>query len=73
MKYKLNNLAEGKSAIVISVENKNLINLGLTEKTLIKCIKKNQKIAAYFFRGKIMAIRDLDSENIIVESSEDHE
>ena len=70
----LNNLPIGEKAIIIenNVKGKNkkhLTNLGLTNKTNIKCLYKsplNDPIA-YQIKNVIIAIRKEDSKNIIIE------
>ena len=75
---KLNDLKIGKKARVKSInvcnDIKNRLNdLGLIEETIIENVLESpsKKIHAYSFRNTLIAIRDIDSSNIIIEGLND--
>ena len=64
-----------KSAKVITISDKSLIkrrllDIGLTPGTKIECVLENpgKNLIAYMIRGSLIAIRDEDIENILIEA-----
>lgn len=70
----LSSLKKGKTAVVLHINSTDdirvrLYDMGLIEGTKIKSmfISPSKRINAYLFRNSIIAIRDKDANNIIVE------
>ena len=68
MKTSLSDLAIGNEGIIIENNSKEmrLLDIGLTEKTKVKCLLKNRSLKAYLIRGSVIAIRKEDLEGILV-------
>lgn len=74
MKSTLDKLDVDKSAKIISTSNseemnKRLLDIGLTENTLIKCVLSGngREINGYEIRGALIAIRKEDAEKIVID------
>ncbi len=72
--FSLDKLKLKKSGIVVKNQakkniKKRLLDIGLTEGCIVKCILESpsKDIKAYLIRGSLIAIRDIDSKNIIME------
>lgn len=72
--YTLSKLAPGQYAYVRRLENpapmkRRLMDLGLTEHTKVLCLGRSpfKDPSAYLIRGAVIAIRQADSQKIIVE------
>ncbi len=69
----LNLLPVGGSATVVSLENQSqmrrrLLDMGLTQQTTVECLGRSPSgdPSAYLIRGAVIAIRTMDSQNILV-------
>lgn len=72
--YRLCDISPGESAKVLRLELKGsmrrrLIDMGLVEGTKVKCVGKSPlgDPSAYFIRGAVIAIRDDNSKDVIIE------
>lgn len=67
----LDKLEVGREARVISTEEKRLEDFGLVRGTKVKCVLKSPlgDPKAYSIRGAVIAIRQTEAKNIMVEVS----
>lgn len=79
-KANLNGLPAGASAAVTAVNappsaRRRLADLGLVPGTVIKCVGQSPSgnPRAFLFAGTVIALRNSDCENIIIDSGDDND
>ena len=67
---KVGNTAIVKKVIAVGSINRRLLDIGLTPGTKVESVLENpgKNLIAYMIRGALIAIRDEDAQNILVEA-----
>lgn len=77
-RLKLNQLKKNQEALILRINPdspvfQRVTDLGFSKGSKIKCVEKRKGTSAFFIKGTVVALRDEDSENILVLVSENDE